>query len=433
MNRILLIEDEEVILKALTRLLERNHFDVTTAVTVEEAIEAQPQSFDLVLADLRLPGAEGTAIIPVADPVPVVIMTSHASVRSAVTAMRAGAIDYIAKPFDHDELLLIIERSLMQNRLRAQNQSLKQDLRRLVPEENLKQCRSMDALLKQLQETDDNIRFLALYGEHGTGKELLARVMHKNSVRHDAPFVVADLAAIDPDRMHVSLLGGAVPKPDETFLPGGLLHSAHNGTLVLRHPSYLSLDNQNALHEALDTQGLPGSSGLRAINVRTVLISDLTLDEQIANGDLSSDLASLFADQEYKVPALRDMQEDIAVLANHFLKYFKQHHNRANKVFSDTAIAAMKAYSWSGNTDELKSVIERAILISNDNQITSADLSLSSLNQDDQADDLSLDEYFRYFVLRHQGKLSETELAAKLGISRKALWERRQKMNLTRD
>jgi len=107
---------------------------------------------------------------------------------------------------------------------------------------------------------------------------------------------------------------------------------------------------------ALDTQGLPASTGLRAINVRTILISDLTLNEQISNGDLSSQLGSLFADQEYSVPALRHMQEDIIVLANHFLKYFKQHHNRANTEFSETAIAAMKAYSWAGNTDELKSL-----------------------------------------------------------------------------
>ncbi len=114
MKRLLLVEDEEVILKALRRLLERNQFHVETATTVEEAIAAQPQSFDLVLADLRLPGAEGTSVITLADPVPVIIMTSHASVRSAVDAMRHGAIDYIAKPFDHDELLMVINRALMQ-------------------------------------------------------------------------------------------------------------------------------------------------------------------------------------------------------------------------------------------------------------------------------------------------------------------------------
>ena len=105
MKKLLVLEDEDVILKALKRLLERNHYEVQTATTVEEAIQAEPQSFDLILADLRLPGAEGTAIIPTAGAVPVVIMTSHASVRSAVDAMRSGAMDYIAKPFDHDELL----------------------------------------------------------------------------------------------------------------------------------------------------------------------------------------------------------------------------------------------------------------------------------------------------------------------------------------
>jgi len=183
MNRILVIEDEEIILKALVKLLERNRFEVTTAMTVEAAIEAQPQSFDLILADLRLPGGEGTSIIPIADPIPVVIMTSHASVRSAVAAMRSGAIDYIAKPFDHDELLLVIERSLMQNRMRAQNLSLRQDLQRLVPTENVLHCAGMKPAIEKLFSFDENHMFLAIHGEPGTGKDHLLLLIYPQSSR----------------------------------------------------------------------------------------------------------------------------------------------------------------------------------------------------------------------------------------------------------
>lgn len=433
MNRILIIEDEEVILKALSKLLQRNHYDVTTAKTVEEAIRAQPQSFDLVLADLRLPGVEGTDIIPIADPIPVVIMTSYASVRSAVTAMRFGAIDYIAKPFDHDELLLIIERSLMQNRMRAQNQSLRQDLKRLVPAENVSQCRGMNQIVEQLTVLEENTRFIALHGECGTGKELLARVTHNHSERCEAPFVVADLPSINTERMHATLLGVEAPLLGEDFMPGGLLHAAHNGTLIIRHPSVMPTDVQLALAQALRQRSLPGSAGGRSVNVRTILISESSLENQIGSGILQKNLADLFAENEFSSPALRDIPDDIVTLAEHYLSYFSRHHHRTNLKFSANSKTALVAYRWPGNTDELKTLIERAVLLTTDNQISPSDLGLSAIAGDTYIHDLSLDEYFRFFVIRHQSTLSETELASRLGISRKALWERRQKIRLPRD
>jgi len=433
MNRVLVIEDEGIILKALTKLLERNHYDVTTAQTVEAAIEAQPQSFDLILADLRLPGVEGTEIIPIADPIPVVIMTSHASVRSAVTAMRFGAIDYIAKPFDHDELLLIIERSLLQNRMRAQNQALKQDLKRLVPADNVNQCRGMNDIVEQLTTLEESNQFVALFGERGTGKELLARVTHTNSDRSEAPFVVADLPSIDASRMHATLLGGEAPKPDEDFMPGGLLHAAHNGTLIIRHPSIMPANVQIALAQALDERSLPSNAGGRSINVRTILISENSLDAQLENGSLAPQLVSLFNASEYSTPALREVPDDIITLAEHYLHHFCLHHNRPDLRLSADARAAVLAYRWPGNTDELKTLLERAVLLTNDNQINPSDLGLSSDGDETYQHDLSLDEYFRFFVFRHQSTLSETELASRLGISRKALWERRQKIQLLRE
>jgi len=433
MNRLLVIEDEVIILKALTKLLERNHFEVTTANTVEQAIEAQPQSFDLVLADLRLPGAEGTEIIPIADPIPVVIMTSHASVRSAVTAMRHGAIDYIAKPFDHDELLLIIERSLLQNRMRAHNQSLRQDLKRLVPAENINQCQAMKPLINNLSQLNNSEQFIALYGERGTGKELLARVAHANSDRSDAPFVVADLPSIKQSRLQVALLGGELPLPEDHFMPGGMVHSAHNGTLIIRHPDTMPEPVQLALVQALADRRMPGSLGERSINVRTILISETSLDSQVDQQRLHPTLASLFTENEFAVPSLRNMHDDIPILAEHYLVHFCRHHHRTQLKFTPSATAAMLAYRWPGNTDELKTLIERSVLLSKDNQINPSDLGLSSVANETYQHDFSLDEYFRFFVTRHQATLSETELAARLGISRKALWERRQKMQLQRE
>ena len=137
MNRILIIEDEEMIRKQLIKLLERNNYSVSGVPTIEDAIATDPDSHDLILADIRLPGAPGTDILHQVRHAPVIIMTSHASVRSAVDSMKLGAVDYISKPFDHEELLHVIERSLRENRLSAQNAAMREDLRRLLPENEL--------------------------------------------------------------------------------------------------------------------------------------------------------------------------------------------------------------------------------------------------------------------------------------------------------
>ena len=134
MNRLLLIEDEDVIRKQLTLLLERNSYEVVAAASLDEALKLYPESFDVILADIRLPGRDGNQILKYCEQVPVIMMTSYASVRSAVESMKLGAADYISKPFDHDELLMTIARSLRENRLSAQNAAMKRDLSRLYPQ-----------------------------------------------------------------------------------------------------------------------------------------------------------------------------------------------------------------------------------------------------------------------------------------------------------
>ncbi len=434
MNRLLIIEDEEIILKALTRLLERNGYEVCTAMTVEAAIAEQPQSFDLILADLRLPGAEGTSIIPVADPIPVVIMTSHASVRSAVKAMRNGAIDYIAKPFDHDELLLVIERSLMQNRLFAQNLALEQDLNRQLRKHDILRGATVNGVLSKIGELRSSQRFLLLYGEPGTNKEHLARKLHQQSDRQDAPLVVADCPSTDSASMRTLFLGGKTPSGVPTSQPSGLLQAAHKGTLILRYVHVIPLSIQREIAEVLLAGSVVGTAGKRTINVRVIAISYCSVAELLSAKQLDPLLASLFKDDEYPVPSLREQRNDVISLANATLFYYQQRHNQADLHFSDNSIAVLLAYDWPGNGNEFTNAIERAVLLCTSKIIRPADLGLGVLESAAPAQprDLSLDEYFRFFVYRHQSELSETELANRLGISRKALWERRQKMQLPR-
>ena len=429
MTRLLLIEDEEVILRALTRLLERHRYAVTSARDIGAAVAADPRSFDLILADLRLPGRDGTAVIPLADPVPVVVMTSHASVRSAVEAMRAGASDYIAKPFDHDELLLVLERALGRNLLGARNRALELDLARAEPAARRVDGTSLAPLVEALSRAPQGEAPLHLHGEAGSGREDVARARHALGPRADAPLLVLDASGTDAARAAHLLLGADGQAP-----PGGLVRAARGGTLVLRHPERLDAALQHALAERLAER----VDGRRTAGLGLVTIARDPLPALAADGRLAPKLARLLdAAVEHEIPPLRRRRGDIGVLARRAAEALGRRHTGRAARLDEAALAALGARDWPGNVLELESAIARAVLLAPDVASGAGDAGLmlpESLFADlaHEPSILDLDAYFRYAVLRLQGTLSETALAERLGISRKALWERRQRMDLPR-
>ena len=236
MNRILIVEDEPVIRSALRRLLERNGYGVAEAGSVAEAEAGEDASlFDLVIADLRLPGAPGTEMIALAGETPVVIMTSYASVNSAVEAMKLGAVDYIAKPFDHDEMLMLVERTLEKRRLARTNAVLKSELAAVYPVDGMVgDCAAMREVRSRIGKVAPTDTTVLVLGESGTGKELVARAVHEQSGRRDAPVITVNCAAIPETLIESELFGhekgaftGAVGKRQ------GLVEAADGGTLFL--------------------------------------------------------------------------------------------------------------------------------------------------------------------------------------------------------
>ncbi len=445
MKRLLVVEDEDVILKALKRLLERNHYEVHCAGSVQEALAYKLHSFDLILADIRLPGELGTTLIAPADPIPVVIMTSHASVRSAVDAMRHGAIDYIAKPFDHDELLIVIQRSLQQNLMHAQNRALKLDVHRQHPLEHYVYDTGLSSILERITHESLKQRFVYLHGERGTERESVAKAIHSLGTDSEGPLLVLD-ASEDHHEMATLLFGTTAPsdlaiKPSTKLnfdLPnGGYLQAAQNGTLVIRNPELLALEAQQLLYKAV-VVGIPVSLGNMSNgtkHVQLICISENELQSSIDANRLIPEFSDLFAGCEFEVPPLRKRPDDIDTLVKRHLLRLEQRYGWSKFKINDDAMAALRANAWLGNVAELESVLNHAVFTCRTQTLSLNDLGLSSEMAEGthEGRDLNLDEYFRYFVIRNQAKLSETELASRLGISRKALWERRQKMQLLRD
>ncbi|KAA3626362.1 MAG: sigma-54-dependent Fis family transcriptional regulator [Proteobacteria bacterium] len=445
MNRILIVEDEKVIRQALLRLLERNGYEVADAGSVAEAVENHDlTSFDLVIADLRLPGTPGTDIIAHCENTPVVIMTSYASVRSAVDSMQLGAADYIAKPFDHDEMLLLVERLLQQNRMARQNIALKSDLERNYPVSGLVgECPPMKEVFNRISKVAPTDTTVLILGESGTGKELVARALHETSPRKDGPIITVNCAAIPESLIESELFGhekgaftGAVG------IRHGLVEAADGGTLFLDEIGELPLTAQGRLLRVLQEGEIRriGSPHERKVDVRLVAATHRDLQQQVKTGEFREDLYFRLRVMEIHLPPLRERGEDVAQLAEFLLEKSCRRLNRAPLQFTPASMETLLKYPWPGNVREMENAIERAVILSDGHSITPEMLSIEPARLPDKNAevspstdlDLSLEDYFRRFVLEHQDELTETALAKRLGISRKALWEKRQRLGIPR-
>jgi DNA-binding NtrC family response regulator len=440
-SRILIVEDEAVIRGALHRLLERSGYEISEAGSVEQArTETDLQSQDLIIADLRLPGADGTELIDLADGVPVLIMTSYASVRSAVDAMRRGAVDYIAKPFDHDELLLLVRRSLAERRRARQRNALKSDVDRAYPVKGMVgDSPPMQEVRRRVIKVAPTDTTVLILGESGTGKELVARAIHEQSRRCEGPFIAVNCASIPDTLIESELFGhekGAFTGADGPRK--GLVEAAGGGTLFLDEVAELPLTAQANLLRVLQENEIRrvGASTTRKVDVRLIAATHRDVKQLLEEDRFRSDLYFRLRVMEIALPPLRDRGQDLLLLAKFLLQKTCHRLNRSPMQYSPEALDAITAHDWPGNVRELENAVERAVIMADEPtvrpELMGIDLQNETAAGHAAVSDLSLGDYFRQFVLQHQQELTETEIARRLGISRKTLWERRQKYGIPR-
>ncbi|MCO4038529.1 two-component system response regulator CbrB [Pseudomonas aeruginosa] len=469
MAHILIVEDETIIRSALRRLLERNQYQVSEAGSVQEAQERYTiPSFDMVVSDLRLPGAPGTELIKLAEGIPVLIMTSYASLRSAVDSMKMGAVDYIAKPFDHDEMLQAVARILkdrQENRSAAPvsaNGGKAGGERGASPAAAdgeigiIGSCAPMQELYSKIRKVAPTDSTVLIQGESGTGKELVARALHNLSKRAKAPLISVNCAAIPETLIESELFGhekGAFTGASAGR--AGLVEAADGGTLFLDEIGELPLEAQARLLRVLQEGEIRrvGSVQSQKVDVRLIAATHRDLKTLAKTGQFREDLYYRLHVISLKLPALRERGNDVMKIARAFLARQCTRMGRASLSFAHDAEQAIRHYPWPGNVRELENAIERAVILSESQEIHAdllgIDIELDDLEDDFAADlglgpagaaasnhepteDLSLEDYFQHFVLEHQDHMTETELARKLGISRKCLWERRQRLGIPR-
>jgi DNA-binding NtrC family response regulator len=434
MQHLLIIEDETVIRGALRRLLERHGHAVEEAESIEQArTDGLFDDCRLVITDLRLPGEPGTAALDLAPEVPVIIMTSYASVTSAVEAMKRGAADYIAKPFDHDELVMLVDRVLRDKQQERRTAALQTDVDQAFPVAGMigksEAMREVCARIHKVAPTEATV---LITGESGTGKELAARALHRYSRCSKAPFVAFNCAAVPEASIEAELFG---QHQADRFRPG-LIQTAEGGTLFLDEIGELPTAAQARLLRVLQGGEHAGDGSVRP-NVRVVAATHRDLRKLVQDNAFRSDLYFRLRVVELALPPLRTRGDDVIELSVFLLDKSRKQIGRGPLRLSREALEAIRRYPWPGNVRELSNAIERAVILCDGDVITPDLLAIDHRvtgagGARDINDKLSLEEYFRVFVLEHQDAMTETELAQALGISRKTLWEKRQRFGLPR-
>jgi DNA-binding NtrC family response regulator len=434
MATLLLVTDEAIIRKSIQMGLEKQGHSILIAESLQAAKQVNT-AIDCVICEHRLADGSGIDLIAHFKPIPLILLVGQVSLQAGIVAMRKGAFDCFTKPVDHHDLLKAIERAAA-----LANQASQDGM--------IGDCDVMLKLKKQISRVAPLDTTILVGGESGTGKELVAQAIHRQSQRADREMLSVNCAAIPESLIEAELFGhvkGAFT--GATSDRSGLIESADQSTLFLDEIGELPLEAQSRLLRVLQEGEIRrvGSTERTYVDVRLIAATHRNLLEMVSKGQFREDLYYRLNVIELRCPPLRERGEDVLLLAEFFLNSIQTQMARPELRFSQDAQQAIQQHHWPGNVRELANVIERAVVLCEGPLIDALDLSLQSHGSNppqfsageqrrpsENRPMMSLEDYFQHFVLSHEEHMSETELAKRLGISRKSLWERRNRLGIPR-
>ncbi len=391
MHNILVVDDEDVIREGMRRILSAEGYHVDTSPTGRAAIEKiQELDFEVVITDLKMPGMDGIEVlkaIKILQPeVPVIIITGYSTVDTAVDAMKNGAFDYVAKPFTSDLIIEKVQKAIDYKTLAMENLSVsKKYITGYGFDDFIGESAQMQRVFRRIMQVAPTDSTVLITGESGTGKEMVARAIHKNSARHEHPFVAVDCTSLPETLLESELFGhvkgsftGAIHSKT------GLFKVADEGTLFLDEISNISLATQAKLLRVLQERVLTPIGDTRPvpIDIRLVVATNNNLRAMADNRSFREDLFFRINVIPVNLPPLRERKGDLPLLIKHFLRKFSEEIGKEVKGFAHDAMEVLEGYAFPGNVRELENIIERAVVLCEGNVIQKANLELQSAEEE---------------------------------------------------
>ena len=407
---VLIVDDEEGIRETLSGIFQDEGYNVITAGSGEEALKIlKEQSPDLVLLDVWLPGIDGVETlqeIKKTNPeLPVVIISGHGNIELAVKATRVGAYDFLEKPLSLERVLLVARRALEKRTLEMENRALKEDLTRKL--RFIGNSLKMQQLREQIDMAAKSNSRVVILGESGSGKELVAHILHENSPRAKKPFIEMNCAAIPQELIESELFGHEKGSFTGAFeRKQGKFELADEGTLFLDEIGDMSLTTQSKVLRIIETQEFQRVGGSKNIkvDVRIIAATNKDLREEVKKGNFREDLLFRLNVIPIIVPPLRERKEDIPELVDYFLEYFAAEYGQKPKKITPDGLGMLQAYDWPGNIRELKNVIERFVIMNPSNIITAKNILIGESTRSD---------YFAFNTLKEARDAFEKDFIAK--------------------